>query len=337
MEALSRPRAQSLIMGGTALGALYVVAFAIVQSAAFAHAPERMALGITVDLTVTAAVIVWWFGARRNALPGWVAVATFAWGFAIARAWVPHAPTHMLVTMGGLTEAVMIGWLMLRIARVVRTARAARDQGPIGSIETGLRTARIPAPVAGVLAGEIAVVVLALTGWFRRPEPGAMSMRSTGWMIVPWLLGFLLVGETVASHLLLASWSPVAAWIATAGSAYLVLWVIADAQAIRLHPVAVSGQVLHVRLGVRWRATIPLTEIVSVTEIATVPEGALNLALFEPTVLVTLRAPVAVRGLFGKRRLADRLALTIDDPEAFAVAAGARPSADARTLSARAS
>jgi hypothetical protein len=325
MEALSRPRAQSLIMGGTALGALYVVAFAIVQSAAFARAPERLALGITVDLTVTAALIVWWFGVRRNALPGWIAFATFAWGFTIARVWVPHAPTHLLVTMGGLTEAITVGWLMLRIVRVVRTARAARDEGPIGSIEAGLRAARIPAPVAAVLASELAVVGLALTGWFRRPRPGAMSMRSTGWMVVPWLIGFLLIGETAATHLLLAMWSPLAAWIATASSAYLLLWVIADAQAIRLHPVAVSGQALQVRLGVRWRATIPLAEIASVTEISAVPEGAMNLALFEPTVLVTLRSPVAVRGLLGKRRHADRLALTIDDPEAFAAAAGARP------------
>ena len=107
-------------MGGTALGALFVVAFALVQSAMFARAPERLALGITVDLTVAAAVIVWWSGVRRNALPGWIAFATFAWGFAIARAWVPHAPPHLLVAMGGLTEAITVGWLVLRIGRVVR-------------------------------------------------------------------------------------------------------------------------------------------------------------------------------------------------------------------------
>jgi hypothetical protein len=115
-------------------------------------------------------------------------------------------------------------------------------------------------------------------------------------------------------------WSPIAAWLATASSAYLLLWVIGDAQAIRLHPVAVSGATLHVRLGVRWRVAIPLAEIASVTEIRAVPDGAMNLALFEPTVLVTLRAPVVVRGLLGKQRRADRIALTIDDPKAFLAA-----------------
>jgi hypothetical protein len=323
MDALTRSRTQSLILGGTALGALYLVGFALIASASFARAPDRIAFGITLDLTLTATLIVWWFGVRRSALPGWIALAAFSWGAFIARAWVPHAPIGMLVAVGGVAELVTIGWLLLRIGRVVRIARAARDDGPIGSIEAGLRGVRIPAPVATVLASELAVVGLALTGWFRRPRPGALSMRSTGWMVVPWLIGLLLIGETAVTHLLLQMWSSLAAWITTASSVYLLLWVIADAQAIRLHPVAVSGRALHVRLGVRWRAAIPLADIASVTEIGAVPEGAMNLALFEPTVLVTLRTPAVVRGLLGKRRRADRLALTIDDPKAFVTSVAA--------------
>ena len=139
-------------------------------------------------------------------------------------------------------------------------------------------------------------------------------------MTIPWLIGFLVIGETVATHLLLAMWSPLAAWIATASSAYLLLWVIADTQAIRIYPVEISGAVLHVRLGVRWRAAIPRDQIASVTEIRAVPEGALDLALFEPTVLVTLRTPALLRGLLGKKRRGDRIALTIDDPKAFIAA-----------------
>jgi hypothetical protein len=320
MAVLTRPRVHPLVGTAAALGALYLVLFAIVGSTLFARAPERVAFGVTLDLTVTATLIVWWFGVRRKALPGWVAVATFSWGITMARAWVPHAPLGALVAVGGVVEVVTLSWLLLRIRRVVRTARAARDLGPIGSIEAGLAAARIPARVATILATEIAVVGLVLTGWFRRPRPGAMSMRSTGWMTIVWLIGFLLIGETFATHLLLAMWSPLVAWLATASSAYLMLWVIGDAQAIRLYPVAVSGATLHVTLGIRWRAAIPLAEIASVTEIRAVPEGAMNLALFEPTVLVTLRTPAELRGLLGRRRRADRLALTIDDPKAFIAA-----------------
>ena len=320
MAVLTRLRAQPLAVGGAALAALYLAVFAILGSAMFARQPERIALGVTLDLTVTATLIVWWFGVRRNALPRWVAVATFSWGIAMARAWVPHAPLGALVAVGGALEVATTCWLLLWIRRMVRAARAARDEGPIGSIEAGLVAGRIPARVAAILASELAVVGLVLTGWFRRPQRGAFSMRSTGWMMIAALIGFLVSVETVAFHLLVAMWSPLVAWIATASSAYLLLWLIGDAQAIRLYPVSITGATLRVSIGIRWRAAIPLSAIASVTEVRVVPDGAMNLALMEPTVLVTLRAPAEIRGLLGRRRHADRLALTIDDPKAFIAA-----------------
>lgn len=314
-------RAQSLMMGGVALGALYMVAFAILASGTFARAPEQIAFAVTLDLTVTATLIAWWFGVRKSQLSAWVAFGVFAWGVVIGRLWVPHAPLQMLVAVGAMAELITVAFLILRVRRVVRTARRARDEGPIGSIEAGLLAARLPARVAAIFASELAAVGLALTGWFRRPQRDAMSMRSTGWLSFIGVIAFLLVVETIVVHVVLAMvWSPIAAWVATAGSAYMLLWLIGDAQAIRLHPVSVRGENLRVNVGVRWRAAIPLSSIASVTEIHAVPEGALNLALIEPTVLVTLREPVVVRGLLGRRRKADRLALTIDDPKAFAAA-----------------
>jgi hypothetical protein len=59
-------RARSLVMGGVALGALYMVAFAILASGVFAHAPVRIAFAVTLDLTVTATLIAWWFGVSRK-------------------------------------------------------------------------------------------------------------------------------------------------------------------------------------------------------------------------------------------------------------------------------
>jgi hypothetical protein len=55
-------------MGGVALGALYMVAFAILASRVFAHAPERIAFAVTLDLTVTATLIAWWFGVWKSSL-----------------------------------------------------------------------------------------------------------------------------------------------------------------------------------------------------------------------------------------------------------------------------
>jgi hypothetical protein len=127
MDALSRPRTQSLILGGVALGALLLVGFAIMASSAFADAADRIAFGVALELTVGATAIAWWRGWRRAGLPAWIAVAALGWGVAVARLWVPHAPLAVLVGMGVVAEAITVGWAVLRIRHVVRTARAARD------------------------------------------------------------------------------------------------------------------------------------------------------------------------------------------------------------------
>jgi hypothetical protein len=323
MATLTRARAPWWIACAAALAAVYVAVFAVVGSAMFARAPDRIALAATFDLTVTATLAVWWLGVRRGAVPWWFAVATLSWGVAIARAHVPHAPLGALVAVGAALEVVTVGWLLVRIRRVIRGARAARDAGPIGALEAGFVAARIPSRVAAILASEIAAVGLALTGWFRRPRAG-FSMRSTDWLLYAGVFGFLIVVETAAAHIALAMWKPVIAWISTISSVYALIWLVGDAQAIRLYPVAITGDTLRVTIGVRWRAAIRLADIASVTETTSVPAGALSLALVAPTVLVTLRAPVEVVGLLGRRRRADRIALTIDDPRAFiaAVAGG---------------
>ena len=323
MVVTSGSRAQALLTIGAVLAVLYAAVFAIVGSAMSTRAPEPIALAATLDLTVTATAVVWWFGVRRRAVSPWIAVAVLSWGVSVARRWVPHAPLGALFAAAGTLEVVALGWLAVRIRRVIRGARAVRTEGPIGALEAGLVAARLPPRVAAIVAAELTVISLVLTGWFRRPPPGALAMRSTGWMLVAGLIGFLLGVESVAFHILLAMWSPVVAWLATASSGYAMLWLIADAQAIRLYPVAVIDGVLRVTIGVRWRAAIPLAAIASIDRVSAVPAGALSLALLEPTVLVTLHAPVVLRGLLGRTRSADRIALTIDDPDALIAAVAA--------------
>lgn len=116
-----------MILGGIALGALYLVGFAIMASSAFAEAPDRIAFGLALDLTVTATAVVWWFACKRAKLPTWIAVAAFGWGVLVARLWVPHAPIQMLLALGGIAEAITLGWAVLRIRRVVRTALRSRS------------------------------------------------------------------------------------------------------------------------------------------------------------------------------------------------------------------
>lgn len=323
-------RRASLLAIAAALAVVYTALYAIVGSAMFARAPSQLAIAVTFDLTVTATLIVWWLGVRRGVLPRLAAMLTFALGAFIARRWVPEAPLTALLVVGGAVEMFAAGWLLVRIRHVVRGARAVRrdrpDDGPISALEAGLTAARFPAWFVAIASNELAVVWLAVTGWFRRAPRASqtttpLAMRGSGWISIASVMGFVIAVESVAAHIAIDRLSPIAAWIATASSAYMLLWLVADAHAIRLYPCTLRDGALHIRIGVRWRATVPLAAITQITQITSVPKGAANLALLEPTVLITTREPIELRALFGIRRRADRIALTIDDPALLVAAA----------------
>src|ERR1041384_4460612 len=132
MDALNRTRTLPLILGGLALGALFLVGFAIMASSAFAE-PDRIAFGVALDLTVAVTAVGWWLACKRTKLPVWMTVASFGWGVMVARLWVPHAPIQVLVALGGIAEAITVGWALLRIRRAIppgrpgRPGRAARE------------------------------------------------------------------------------------------------------------------------------------------------------------------------------------------------------------------
>lgn len=305
-----------------ALVVVYGVCAALARSLAQLQAPSLVAAAIAIDLTLTAGALIWWLGVRRAGLPSIVVPIAVALGAAIATR-IPYAPTSALAAAGIALEVSILGVVVSRLPLILRTARAARLHGPIGALEVGFTTARLPARLAAILASEFGVLWLVLTGWARRAhraEPALFSMRRTQWLLIAPILGWLLIVETVAFHLLLARWSHLAAWLATASSLYALLWLTADWHAVRLHPVTVQDGTLWIRLGVRWRGQVPLSAVRAVTQISSRPEHACDLALLEPSVLVELHQPMELRGPFGLRRHADRIALTIDEPERFAAA-----------------
>jgi hypothetical protein len=273
-----------------------------------------------------AASALGWMGVRRGALPRWAPLAPLALALAML-ARLPAAPARLLTAAVGLLEVAILALLVVRLPSVVRGARAARGAGPLAALQAGLSAARVPPRVAAIVAAELGVLWLVCTGWFRHPAPHTFSMRRTSWLAMAAMLGLLLVVESVAVHLLLARWSAVAAWLATASSAYALLWLCADAQAIRLYPHAIVADTLHLRLGVRWRAAIPLGDIASVEPIHAVPSDAHDLTLLDPSVLVRLHRPTELTGLLGRRRRTTALAVTVDDAERFVDSLRAVPAA----------
>jgi len=313
-----------------ALAAIYAASLAILHSVAFARAPHVLSAAVAFDLTVTAAAAVWWLGVRRAGWPRWTLGATVAAGLGVGRMTLPGGGVATLLI--GLWAAGELALAVIAIARlrtVVRVARADRGPGPVAAVEAGLRAAAIPPRLAAILATDAVAFGLGLGGWFRRaPADGFAMHRRKSWPAIAALLIALISIETVAVHLLLATWSGLAAWIATAMSIYAVVWLAADLHALRLYPLRVTADAVVVSVGLRWRIAIPRDAIASVALGETAPDGALDASVLEPTVVLTLTRPIEARGPFGLRRAPSAIALTVDDPDRLiaALAPGAEPS-----------
>jgi hypothetical protein len=161
------------------------------------------------------------------------------------------------------------------------------------------------------------MMVLALTGWFRRAPEGFSMHRRTSYLAVMGVFCFLIVVESGAAHLVLASFSATAAWVATGLSLYTLLWMIGDAHAVRLSPLRLTPEGLLIERGRRWRVLVPWADLAEATPIESRVDGALDLSLLGPNVLLTLRTPALARGPLGITRSAARLTLSIDDRDAF--------------------
>ncbi|HZS37197.1 MAG TPA: hypothetical protein VFF06_10230 [Polyangia bacterium] len=291
--------------------ALYAACAAIARSAAARAQPGALGMAITIDLTVTATFLVWLAGVR----PG-----------VIARRWLPRVFALGLVATRVLLlpeQRELVGWMRAvwvpaELALVVLAWRARRFAG-------GFAAALGLGWLFELIASELTVVRYAFAGG-RAPAGGRTFTyhRRAQWRGLAAVFGFLILVETGAMHLVIARWSPAAAWIATALGVYSIVWLVGDWRALAAHPLALDGTTLRADIGLRWRVTIPLALVEDVTS----PSGDeradpdyLNLGPDRaPSLVVRLRAPIEARGLFGRKRLARRLGLPADAPSELAAA-----------------
>lgn len=94
------------------------------------------------------------------------------------------------------------------------------------------------------------------------PEERAFTYHNAGGcmsMMVGLALAFPV--EIVGVHLLISQWSVVAACVVTALSVYAAIWLIGDARARVMRPVAIGGDCVRLECGIQMEAALPLSAI----------------------------------------------------------------------------
>ena len=315
-----------------ALGAAAIVlaSRAVVASPAFRARPGVIGLAVTLDLTLTTAAVAWVTLVRTRRLSAFSLVAVVSGGLWIAAVILPAgegtAPSRLARIAVPSGELLLLLWLARAVLRLRRTARAEGSDLPFEEV---LRAAvrRVAGRHRGLdaLVTELSFVAMALFSWRSAPHvpAGAAAFtvhRTSGAGAVLAALALASVGEAAGLHLLVAQWSPRAAWIATALSAYFLVWLAGDLRAMKLRPILLHGGVLRIRVGLRWRAEIPLA---SIRGICAGPDPlrhrgcAVASPLGGPNLYLHLDGPAELEGLLGLRRRGECLGLRVDDPAAL--------------------
>jgi len=305
----------------------------IVRSAAFQRDPDLLAWAVSVDIALLLPALYLLF-ARRTGWPAVSVVPVYLLALAAARIVLP-AGRQGVLSAAELAliplELMVLAYAVIaarRIRREVR-ARGGGSEGVLESLEEALTGVLGSRRIARVFATEGAVLYYSIFAWGRAPrrEGGARAFTyhaTCRYGVIVGVFTFLVLMETGLAHLLLWLWKPWLAWVVSGVSLYSILFLLADFNAARRRPVLVDGRSLHLRVGLRWRAEIPLAEIESVVEPgpdALPGRDVLKAHLVgQPNLVLKLREAREAVGWYGRTRRFDAATLAMDDPEGLAEA-----------------
>lgn len=214
----------------------------------------------------------------------------------------------------------------LKVTQVYKSARKASADPMVWFRETMLYLVRKDAP-ASMAAAELSVWYYALLSWRKKPYvlPGERAFsyhNAGGYMSMMLGLALAFPVEIVGVHLLISQWSVAAACVVTALSVYAVIWLVGDARARVMRPVAIGDDCVRLECGIQMEAVIPLSEIekacVTERDACDLPkEDALNFGTFyKANLWIITKRPVLARTITGTKQVR-AIGISIDDPKAM--------------------
>lgn len=303
----------------------------IFHSLLYQQNPDLIATAITFDLVATIPVLYYFLVLRPRQSSLLLLVPCIIICMAIANRLVPPGNQAYLKSLERLSvvlEFIVLVALVLRIRKFSRRYREAKA----GSVHftdalfSTLRETLSDRVIYEVVFLEFFLLYFAFAGWFLKPvavSPGRQHFtyhRKSGYVGILTGMMMVLVAETVALHVIVQHWSAAAAWVLTILSIYGALWLIGDYHMIRTHPIVLTDETLYLRIGMRWRANIPVQNVSGIllgTPRNSKSPDYLRASVLWPGATLVLKNPVEVEGLFGRRKTVTRIGLSLDDPESL--------------------
>lgn len=299
--------------------------------------PGILAVAIAIDIAVGIPLLFYLLLVRKKFLPLSSTVPICILTLLAVRFILPSSEQSFLKFSDFLIPAIELTvavFLLIKLRHVIRDVRTARRESlySIDALRTGIRKSVKSDFVAVIMASEVSMLYLVFAGWFAkfrtsRPDVSVHSYHRKSSFLF-WPLMALVIVETFGLHLVISIWTPTGAWVFTAISIYTLLWMVGHIHASRLQPVLVDDQYIYIRTGLVWRGQIALSnvsEVRKVTRDDRQADGFVNVSLLgDPGVVMVLRDPEMLEGLFARKKEARILGIALDDPAAMVEDVGVR-------------
>jgi len=288
---------------------------------------NTLALGITVDLTLTVPILYLLLIQTRK-IPKTTIVPVFIIGLLIAGKVLPEEQQTLLNWIKTWCFPLVELSLLSFIAYKIYSVRILFKQEKSNDIYTNVLTivqGLVPRKFSYIVASELLVPYYCFGGWKKVVlSTGEYSYhKNSGSIALLWVLVMIIVVELFALHLLIGLWSPTVAWCFSLLSLYSCMQIIALIRSMPRRPIMMTDTHLVLRYGIAANAKFEWKNILAIqhyeNELETTNLSPLG-ELERPNVTLTLREKSVVQLIFGKELETNTIAFYIDDLDGFKMA-----------------
>ncbi|NER18095.1 hypothetical protein [Spongiivirga citrea] len=298
----------------------------LVRSAWFTNLSNDLALAISIDFLITMPFI-YWLLVRKTKIPTTTVIPFFIASTILASFLIPLEHQSFINTVKTWAIPVLeIGVLSYVGSRIYLTRKNYKknilDQPDIANAIQDSCEEILPKSIASFLANEISVFYYAFFKWKKHtPVKNEFTYhKKSGSITVFAALLFVVAIETVALHLILNKWSPLAAWIATGVSIYSAIFLIGIIKSIPRRLIKVKEKELFIPYGIFGFTRIEYKNIKSINtgKISVLNnEKLIGVSPFleneSPNVSIETDRPITVNGLYGMKKKTTKVVFTVDE------------------------
>ncbi|WP_268123164.1 hypothetical protein [Roseivirga pacifica] len=306
-------------------GAILSVSWWLMNAAEFSANRSALAIGTSLDIAILIPLF-YFLLIRKTEIPKITLLPVTVLSLIIAYQIIP-AENHS--TLGYVELALfpieigVIGYLIYSVRKIVKgmgaKGHSLRDFPEV--LKCLLLEKNTKPLLTNVVSSEASLFYYTFAGW-RKPKALAQnefsSTKSSNYGLIFGFILFILPVETVVLHILLNSFSPILAWVLTGISIYSLFFIFGDRNALRHRPNSVETNGLKLKTGIRWSVFVPFDQVIRIEyrEGDSSEEKFVNLSPFGAgNVVITMKDPIEVNGIYGLKKTTDKLVLSIDQLE----------------------